>query len=265
MLYEFTADWFSHHVPVWQQHLASLRGRAGLRYLEVGVFEGRSLFWLLDNILTAPNAHATAVDAFFALQPNYEATFRANLARCPTGAKVDVVKGDSADVLRALPLASYDLAYIDAGHGQRALFVDLALTWGVLAEGGLLILDDYGMGVGRMPRNLRPGPVVDTFLDAVALEVEVIHRGYQLILKRVPMRSARAVEAAIDLPPHAYEICTQVGDWYYFWHDRRLVRVDGSDGFILRRRLIEPFEWAIRSGRGALALSLLTRVRSLLE
>jgi len=40
--YHFSSDWFTHHIPAWEQHLAHLRGRSDLRYLEIGVYEGRS-------------------------------------------------------------------------------------------------------------------------------------------------------------------------------------------------------------------------------
>lgn len=260
MPYDFSADWFSPHIPIWQRHLAPLRERADVRYLEVGVYEGRSFFWTLEHILTGPNARATAVDAFFAHEPDYEATFRKNLAKSPQRDRVDVLKGDSADVLRSLPLGSYDLAYIDAGHGQRALYIDLALTWGILAEGGLLVLDDYRMSVGRLPDSLRPQPVIDTFLSAVALEVEIVHSDYQVILRKVPSRSA---PASHDLPPYMRDTCTALGDWYYFWYDQSLVRADGSDTLDVPLRLRKPLEWALRNNRGPLVASLLTRLLAL--
>ena len=43
-------------------HFAPYRGRPGLRYLEVGVFEGRSLLWMIDQVLTHPSSQATGID-----------------------------------------------------------------------------------------------------------------------------------------------------------------------------------------------------------
>jgi hypothetical protein len=48
--YTFTVDWFSRHLPVWNEVLMPLRGRP-LRALEIGCFEGAATTWLLDNVL----------------------------------------------------------------------------------------------------------------------------------------------------------------------------------------------------------------------
>lgn len=48
--YTFTVDWFSRHLPVWNEVLMPLRGRP-LRALEIGCFEGAATTWLIDNVL----------------------------------------------------------------------------------------------------------------------------------------------------------------------------------------------------------------------
>jgi hypothetical protein len=48
--YSFTVDWFSRHLPVWNEVLMPLRGRP-LRALEIGCFEGAATTWLIDNVL----------------------------------------------------------------------------------------------------------------------------------------------------------------------------------------------------------------------
>src|SRR5579872_599214 len=58
----FSCDFLSPNLPVWEKFLAPLRGKPGIRYLEIGVLEGRSLFWMLENIFTDPTSHATAID-----------------------------------------------------------------------------------------------------------------------------------------------------------------------------------------------------------
>ena len=50
--YEFTYDWFTSAVPVWTRVLAPYAGQPEIHYLEVGVFEGRSAIWMLNNVLT---------------------------------------------------------------------------------------------------------------------------------------------------------------------------------------------------------------------
>ena len=49
---------------MWSRVLAEFKGRPELTYLEVGVFEGKSVVWMLENILTDPSSKVTAVDIF---------------------------------------------------------------------------------------------------------------------------------------------------------------------------------------------------------
>ncbi len=252
--YRFSHDWFSTHVPLWQRHLSHLRGREGLRYLEVGVFEGRSFLWVLDNLLTATTSRATAVDAFFV--EDYTTTFRDNLAASPGRDKVEVIAGESSEVLRSLPRASYDLIYVDGGHGQATLFVDLGLAWGLLREGGLLVLDDYAFGDGKLPDELRPKPVVDAFLTAFAHQVEVVQLGYQAFIRKVAPRQARATST---VPEHLRETCTALGDWYYFWGVGSFVHRDGSGAAAVRHRKLVERALRYRAGRLAVTLALAVR------
>lgn len=48
--YSFTDDWFSIHIPIWAKALAPFAGKPNLKYLEVGVFEGRAAMWMLEEI-----------------------------------------------------------------------------------------------------------------------------------------------------------------------------------------------------------------------
>lgn len=50
--YKFTEDWFSGNIPLWTEVLAPFKGKPDIHYLEIGVWEGRSAIWVLENILT---------------------------------------------------------------------------------------------------------------------------------------------------------------------------------------------------------------------
>ena len=148
--YDFTRDFFSPCIPFWQEHLAPFVGRPGVRYLEVGVFEGRSFTWMIDHVLTAPDARATAVDVFYP-SADYEARFRRNVALTGMAGRVEILNGPSAELLRGFPPASFDLVYVDGSHSPGPVFCDLANAWVTLSPGGVMILDDYelhpGLGV----------------------------------------------------------------------------------------------------------------------
>lgn len=248
--YRFTRQMF-YRAESWRRLLAAHIARPALRYLEVGVFEGSSFLWMLDNVLTAPDAHATAVDIFYADASDYETTFRANVARSPGAAKVTILKGDSALVLRMLPLAAFDVIYIDAGHGQRPLFIDLANAWTLLAPDGLLILDDYGLGA-NLPDELRPKPIIDAFLSAVAFESDVVHREWQVFLQRTPPRH---INPSAPVPHYDSDVATELGRWRYYWNTQRLTSDDTA--VVISGRRKTWFEGVLRSHRGRAFVSTL--------
>ena len=72
--YKFSSDWHTPHLNSWKKALASYVGRPGLRYLEVGVFQGRSFFWVLEEVASHPTSHLTALDintSFIAVSSRY--------------------------------------------------------------------------------------------------------------------------------------------------------------------------------------------------
>ncbi|MEW5320248.1 MAG: hypothetical protein WDW38_011333 [Sanguina aurantia] len=59
----FTVDWFAGHERNWVELVGQrLAGRAGLRILEIGCWEGRCSTWMLQNLATAPDASLVCVD-----------------------------------------------------------------------------------------------------------------------------------------------------------------------------------------------------------
>lgn len=206
---EFTIDWFTHTIPLWEQSLAGFRGRSGLRYLEIGVYEGRSLLWMLDNVLTAEDARATGIDPF--LEPGTEERFRANLAKSGHGEKVELIVGYSQIEMKRLEPDSYDVIYVDGSHTADDVLADAVLSWQLLRVGGLVIFDDYrwsgtgGPGRRPLPAELRPQVAVDAFVTAYRNEVEIVHRGYQMILRKQNSRC-----------PSKWD-CSPIGPYLYLW------------------------------------------------
>lgn len=241
--YELTHDWFSGHIPSWSRALAPFVGRPGLRYLEVGVYEGRSFTWMIDHVLTAPDARATAVDVFYPTADDYEARFRRNVARSGMADRVDILKGPSSELLRTLPAGAFDLVYVDGNHCPGPLFCDLANAWVALAPGGVMILDDYSLHP-HFPRELRLAPVIDTFLAAFAHELVVLEKGWQVILRRVDPVGVPELVPGGDL-----DLRTRLGTWHYYWTQRLLVADDGRTLKLESRRALRWLERAVRQPR----------------
>jgi hypothetical protein len=179
-------DWFSRVRPIWEVALARYRGRPNVSYLEIGLFEGRSALWMLDNILTDPTATLTGIDPFS--DPHYVSgkavrtykdIFYSNLAISGLAQKARIIEGFSQIELRKLPLGSFDIIYIDGSHSSSDVLEDGILCWRLLKDDGLMIFDDY---------QLHPGlkRAVDMFYANFAEEFSPMHVGWQVILKKKP-------------------------------------------------------------------------------
>jgi len=183
--YEFTADWFSNKVPVWEVALEKYKGKPNLKYLEVGVYEGSSVMWMLENVLTDPSSTVTAVDIFWGPKDEYDPEVQArwdrNVAAAGATDRVTTLVGWSGEVLRTLPPNTYDIIYIDASHYTPEVLEDAVLSLRLLKEGGIMIFDDYRWWAG-MPELKRPKLAIDTFVNIYQNKVRVIHNDYQLVL-----------------------------------------------------------------------------------
>jgi predicted O-methyltransferase YrrM len=193
---EFTQDWFTPNIPNWTKLLAELRGRARVRALEIGSFEGRSACWLLENILTGPGARLDCVDTFTGAVEQrvgfdthgIRARFDANIAQWRE--QVTVHLGESGDVLRVLS-DSYDFIYIDGSHLAPDVLSDAVLAWRLLKPGGIMIFDDFLWDLLPRPEQ-RPGIAIRSFL--------LCHAGWFDLLRvdgQVAIRKRAAYEADV--------------------------------------------------------------------
>lgn len=184
--YEFTTDWVSQDADVWFEHLKDLKGKRGVRGLEIGSFEGRSAIWFLDHILTDDSARITCIDLF--PEAEFEERFDRNIEASGRAEKVEKLKGYSQVVLRGLPLASYDFVYIDGCHRATCVLSDAVLSFELLKPGGILIFDDYLWGYKwKLSRHEVPKLAIDAFLDVYGEDIEVLHkRGSVVVVRRKP-------------------------------------------------------------------------------
>jgi hypothetical protein len=98
--YEFTIDWFSRNIPIWEYGMSSYVGKPDIQYLEVGMYEGRSVVWMLENVLTHPTARVTGLDLFWDLteySPELHARFEANIELACGEDKVTTIVGFSQE------------------------------------------------------------------------------------------------------------------------------------------------------------------------
>lgn len=173
-------DWFSIHIPVWEQKLAHLRDKY-FRYLEIGSFEGRSLVWVLENF---PKCEAVVFDTFEGNEEHAGYDMEKVLANYlhnirPYKHRVETHIGDSCTQLAHLitQAREFDVIYVDGDHRAESALTDAVMAWRVLSKGGIMIFDDYAWELGDGPRR-----AVDAFLSIFT--PRVIHKERQVFLEK---------------------------------------------------------------------------------
>lgn len=195
--YRFTDDWVGFRVEPWRRVLAPLAHRPNLRYLEIGAWEGRSLIWMLENILTHPSCHATVVDPYMPRDeyqrlnmttvPAKRSIFLSNLLASGRAEAITLVSGYSQIALRGLPIYSFDIIYIDGAHDADDVMEDAMLCHRLIKNGGILIFDDYAWPDALSIRE-QPKPAVDFLLEYFGDRYDLLEKGYQVIVQKKPHR-----------------------------------------------------------------------------
>ena len=188
---EFSTDWTTGNYPFWCGALQDLRNQP-VELLEIGSWEGRSAVFLL-NYLT--KANITCVDTFAGCKENLatpsdveqlpfiEQRFERNLAQF--GSRTTKAKGPSLEILGRLASTGkkFDVIYVDGSHERDMAMGDSILSWQMLNNGGYLIWDDYGGG-HEYPDADHVKSAIDVFLKWHRGEFDLIHKGYQVIIRR---------------------------------------------------------------------------------
>ena len=200
--YQFTKDWFGWAPPVWEQLIPMLPGEPGKRtFLEIGSFEGRSMVWIAENMMQ-PGDFIICVDTWCGGEEHsaedmaaVEARFDHNLQLLHRNQLVDHDNDISIDKVKSTSIVAlatflsdggsgtYDFIYIDGSHIAKDVLTDACMAWPLLKPKGIMVFDDYMWG---NPRDIlhRPKPAIDAFTNIFAEEAEIIHVGYQLIVRK---------------------------------------------------------------------------------
>jgi len=164
--YEFTRNWFRRRnkatfeqfvLPVWKDR--------PITWLEIGVFEGQSTVWVLENILTHPKSKLVCIDPWLMMPPKWseekieQVRLRAlrNLKPWVDRGKCTVLRALSCMVLDRMVSKGFagvrrgevDVVYIDGNHEELAVLSDARYSFQLLRVGGWLIFDDVEMSRPR--------------------------------------------------------------------------------------------------------------------
>jgi len=196
--YQFTKDWFNWAPEIWNQLTLMLSGTATNRqFLEIGSFEGRSSIWIAENMMQE-NDILRCIDTWEGGEEHgeedmggVEDRFRHNLIvatkKLPRR-RIFQLKGTSTKKLAELQSHpsgnSFDFIYIDGSHIAKDVLTDACMAWPLLKPKGLMVFDDYLWTPNARDILHRPKAAIDAFINLFAEEVEIVHIGYQLIVRK---------------------------------------------------------------------------------
>lgn len=195
---DFKIDWFTEHIPAWSAVLMKTkRPEGGIQALMVGVYEGRCLEWLLQNVLTNRETdRATVLDAFdykpcvsersvAKWVPDVKETFRNRILGNATYAKqvrmLPPETGIQHLYLNSPAPTAYDIVYIDAHDSVHAL-ESAVHTFPLMRPGGILIFQNYTHNEEHDTNCPRVG--MDAFLSTYVRHIKVVRNGFHLFVQK---------------------------------------------------------------------------------
>lgn len=180
MKLEYTTDWSTQHFAKWAEVLAPFKD-SPVQALELGSFEGRSAIWFLQNILTHDGSRLVCIDGWW--NKDVHRRFLTNIIAADVFTRCEARRGDTHALLRGLR-QRFDFIYIDADHKAHAVIQDAVMAWRNLNHGGILIFDDY-LWIDERSKSPPPKVGVDAFLATHEGQYEVLHKDWQVILRKL--------------------------------------------------------------------------------
>lgn len=191
---QYTVDWTTAHKQNFEPLLKEFKGKENITFLEIGVWEGRTTKYLIDEFLTADNSKLYAIDN----KP--KEVFYQNLSTEIESKKLIFRKEKSIHCLSKYICDGviFDFIYVDASHLMKNVLEDITLSFNVLKEGGIMLMDDYPWdnydylnsiydlkGINEKDYDsLVPKKAIDAFLKAYQFEIEIIIKDYQVAIKK---------------------------------------------------------------------------------
>ena len=161
------------------------------KYLEIGAFEGRSLslFCAIASSVVDAEILVTSIDSWRGGSEHERSGHDMRFAESCYDSVVDICKSVLGARLKCEKLKDlsrlalhriyeregfYDMIFVDGGHKSKEVLSDLVLSWDLLGNGGVMVIDDYiWMGSPDIVLD-SPKMGVDSFLTCFAGEYTII-------------------------------------------------------------------------------------------
>ncbi|CAG8656941.1 17561_t:CDS:2 [Racocetra fulgida] len=157
----------------------------------------KSTTWILEELCKNPESKLITTDIFLKIFPNNdnETTFHENIKKTRKENQIEVIKNKSVDTLINLnheKKMKFDFIFIDGSHESHDVLSDAVLSWNLLKEGGIMILDDYEWDFFE-EEYLNPRIAIDSFLRCYQTQIEIIDKYYQVTIRKITKEGTRTV------------------------------------------------------------------------
>ncbi len=186
--YSFTQKWYVGS-EIQRNLYKYLDKNSKYNILEIGSFEGLSACGFSDNIMDHSETTLDCVDPFILSRTNNKITtkcvtlkteqmFSKNINLSKNLKKITHHKMTSDDYfLNNKKL--FNLIYIDGCHEPEFIKNDMENSFACLEQNGIMWMDDYGGGGGKIKI------CMDKFLEKYKGQYNIIHKNYQLAIKKL--------------------------------------------------------------------------------
>jgi predicted O-methyltransferase YrrM len=186
MIFDYP-DWSSIHHKHWKPILDEhLDLSLPVTMIEVGCFEGRSTVWFAEYLNHHPDSRMFCIDTWLGGEevervklmfdmPKVCNNFFHNVDQLDQKNKILKYIMQSERALATLFSKYYrgvDFIYLDGSHTQKDTLVDLTMSLSLLAQGGVIIVDDYLNNMATKNSLLRPKDAVDFVVKSFDNEIE---------------------------------------------------------------------------------------------
>ena len=186
--YTYGRDWF-YKSEIYQnaKFFLGKASRKKFKILEIGSFEGLSTTFFIDNFLSKSDSLLTSVDPFVLYSKNDHNSllehkqiknFFFNISQSKYPEKVQYL-GLTSDNFFEVNKKKYNFIYIDGMHTKEQIPKDIANSWDSLLINGIIWMDDYLVDKGKLKKSF------DETIASLKGRHEVIHKGYQLAIKKL--------------------------------------------------------------------------------
>ncbi len=207
--FQFTHHWFRNkNMETFRKFVLPAWRDEPICYLELGVFEGESMVWMLQHVLQHPGSFAVGVDPWLRTVKIDNDEMGSVMSRAlhntePYRDRCQLVRGNSSEVLRmmvaergyrrrgkpavyaGIGIGAVDVCLVDGCHHSLGVLDDARLVSQLLKPGGWMIFDDTETARGPSAKHdwlllppkldhVREG--IDLFLLEPNCPVKLIHK-----------------------------------------------------------------------------------------